>query len=102
MSSDTNPAKKTVLNVPIARFTTFILWMCGGASYTTVLLFCNIRFNAADDPLSIMFHFVACPAFAYVLYKTSYACNMSASLLVLMGSTKFDFFKMHKVLTCTV
>ena len=52
--------------------------------------FCDKRFNAVDAILYIMFKFETCPAFYNVYYKTSYACNISASLLVLIGSTKIE------------
>ena len=38
-----------------------------------------------------MFNCGVYPAFSNVSYKTSYACNMSASLLVLVGYTKTSF-----------
>ena len=47
--------------------------------------------NAVDASLYIMFNFGACPEFSNVSYNKSYFRNMSASLLVLMGSTKISF-----------
>ena len=55
------------------------------------LFFVNSRFNDVDASFSIIFNFVACPAFSNVYYKISYARNISASLLVLMGFTKIEF-----------
>ena len=51
----------------------------------------KISFNDDDASLSIMFNFGVCPQFSNVSYKISYASNMSASLLVLVGSTKIAF-----------
>ena len=77
--------------MPNARYAAFIVWICGGASFTTALLCCISRFKAVDASFTTMINFGACPTFSNVLYKTSYACNMSVSLLVLMGSTKISF-----------
>ena len=78
---------KIVLNMRIARFAAFILWICGGANFNTVFLLCNIHFNAVDASLSIIFNFGAFSEVYNVSYNTPYARNMSISLLVLMGST---------------
>ena len=80
-----------VPNLHISRSAAFPLRIYGGASCTTFFLFCNSRFNAVDASFSI-FYFGACPAFSNVPYKTSYARNMFASLLVFVGSTKIVFF----------
>ena len=55
------------------------------------LFFYNRRFNEVDNSLSIIFNFGACTTFYNVLYKTSYACNMSVSFTVLMDLTKVIF-----------
>ena len=70
----------------------FLLWICGCNNCTDVFLFYNSHFNAADASLYIMSNFGACSAFSNVPYKTSYARNMFASLLVFVGSTKIVFF----------
>ena len=80
-----------VLNVHIACSSAFILCLCGGSSFTTVIIFCNSSFNNVDASLSIMFNFSACPEFFNVSYKTFYTCNISASLLVLVGTTKMAY-----------
>ena len=85
--TDANLATKWVLNVCIAHSAVFILWICGGASCTTVLSFCKSNLNSVDNSLSKTYNFGACPAFFNLSYKTSYACNMSVSLLAFMGST---------------
>ena len=75
----------------IARSTAFLMWLFVGANCTTVLLFCNDQFNSIDASFSIILNIGACPAFYTVLYTTSYVHNMSASLLVLICSTKISF-----------
>ena len=90
-STDANPATKCSFYVCISRSAVFILWVCGGASFTTVILFCKSCVNAAGASLSIIFNFGACPPFSNVSYKTSYARNMYVSILVLMVSTKISF-----------
>ena len=86
-----NASTKWVLNDYIAHSDAFFMWIFSGANCNTFLLFCNSHFNAVDASLSIMFNFGACPEFSNISYNTSYICNMSASLLVLMGSTKITF-----------
>ena len=75
----------------IARFAAFLVWIFCGDSCTTVLIFCSGRFNAVYASLSIMFNSGVCPTFYNVSDKTSYARNMSASLLFLMVSAKISF-----------
>ena len=77
-----------VLNVRIASSAEFLMQIFGGNICTTVLLFCNSSSNAVDYSLYIIFNFGECPTFSYVSYKTLYACNMSVSLIDLMGSPK--------------
>ena len=66
----------------------FLLWICGCNNCTDVFLFYNSHFNAADASFYIVFNFGACPTVSNVSYKTSYARNMSVSILVLMSHTK--------------
>ena len=75
----------------IAHSDAFLLWICGGSIFSTILLFYNSRFHANHASLSIMFNFGAYPAFSNVSYKISYERNMSVSLLVFMGSIKIVF-----------
>ena len=71
----------------IGHSAAFLMGICGGASCTTVLLFCNSCFISADALFSIMFNFGACPAFSNVSYNTSYERNMHVSIIVFMGYT---------------
>ena len=70
----------------IVRSAAFLMWKCGGDHCTNVLLFCNSSFNAVGYSLSIMFNFGACHAVSDVSHIPSYVCNMSLSLIFLMGS----------------
>ena len=88
MSTDDSPATKLFLNVCKARSAAFLLCLCSGYSYTTVLLLWNIHFIADATSLSIMFNFGACPTFSNVLCKMTYVRIMSLSLLVFMRNTK--------------
>ena len=90
-SIDANLVTKWLFNMPIAHSTAFILWVCGGTSFTTVFIFCNSCFNFVDASFFIVFNFGAFTEFSHMSYTMLYARNMSVSLLVLLGYANISF-----------
>ena len=102
LSTDANPAAKWFLNVHIARSDAFLLWICGGFSCTTDIIFFCFRFNAVDASLSIMLNVGACPAFLNCRIRYHIHAICLYYFLFLWVPPIFNLCHTHTVLTCNL